>query len=340
MGGIDTRAACVSRFVLANAPTASRIQINKLAHFTVVTPDADRLALFYRRAFGFSQFATETRSGPDFEQLMGVTGGARSVMLGLGRQLLELLQFDRPGRPYPPTASSSDLIFQHFAIVVADIGEVWQKLSTVSGWSAISTDGPQRLPQSSGGVTAFKFRDPDGHPLELLAFSSGHVPANRSNRGNDDLCLGIDHSAIGVSESARSIAFYETLGLRVAARSLNRGLEQTCLDAVDNACVEVTALVPRRTTPHIELLCYRSIARDRSVLHNNDVAATRLVLEAVGPLSEDESVNAASLTDPDGHHLVIVSRITSDAMTVARAAPLAVGPAYPRPATVKPEIPS
>ena len=322
------------------AVTASLSPINKLAHFTVVTPDADRLALFYQRAFGFSRFATETRSGPDFERLMGVTGGALSIMLALGGQILELLQFDRPGRPYPTTASSSDLIFQHFAIVVTDIGEAWQRLSAVGGWTAISIGGPQRLPESSGGVTAFKFRDPDGHPVELLAFPSGNVPANWSNRSNDSLCLGIDHSAIGVSDSARSIAFYETLGFRVAARSLNRGREQTCLDAVDNACVEVTALAARRATPHVELLCYRSVARDRSVLHNNDVAATRLVLEAIGPVSEDESVAAASLTDPDGHHLVIVSRIASDAMTVPRAAPLAFGPAYSTSTTVKPEIPS
>ena len=155
-----------------------------------------RLALFYQRAFGFSHFVTETRSGPDFEQLMGVTGGARSLILSLGQQFLELLQFDRPGRPYPTAASSSDLIFQHFAIVVTDIGEAWQRLLTVGGWTAISTDGPQRLPQSSGGVAAFKFRDPDGHPLELLAFSSGNVPGSWSNHGNGDLCLGIDHSAI------------------------------------------------------------------------------------------------------------------------------------------------
>ena len=44
--------------------------------------------------------------------------------------------------------------------------------------------------------------------------------------------LGIDHSAIAVSDSARSIAFYEALGLRVAARALNSGHEQARLDGV------------------------------------------------------------------------------------------------------------
>ena len=94
--------------------------------------------------------------------------------------------------------------------------QAYRRLCSVSGWTAISIDGPQRLPASSGGVSAFKFRDPDGHPLELLAFPDGAWPAHWQARSNGDLALGIDHSAISVSDSARSIAFYEALGLRVA----------------------------------------------------------------------------------------------------------------------------
>ena len=44
------------------------------------------------------------------------------------------------------------------------------------GWTPISTSGPQLLPAASGGVSAFKFRDPEGHPLELIAFPPGAVP--------------------------------------------------------------------------------------------------------------------------------------------------------------------
>ena len=106
-------------------------------------------------------------------------------------------------------ASASDLCFQHFAIVVADMALAYRRLCSVSGWTAISIDGPQRLPPSSGGVSAFKFRDPDGHPLELLAFPDGRWPAQWRARSNGDLALGIDHSAISVSDSARSIAFYQ-----------------------------------------------------------------------------------------------------------------------------------
>ena len=43
----------------------------------------------------------------------------------------------------------------------------------------ISPDGRVRLPDNSGGVTAYKFRDHDGHPLELLEFPQGRIPSQR-----------------------------------------------------------------------------------------------------------------------------------------------------------------
>ena len=238
---------------------------------------------------------------------MGVEGGACAITLGLGDEVVELLQFDRPGRPYPANAVSSDLYFQHFAIVVDDIRRAYQGLVCVGEWTAITIDGPQQLPASSGGVAAFKFRDPDGHPLELLAFPGDRMPERWKTRSGGNLFLGIDHSAIGVANTAASIAFYQGLGLRVATRSLNTGSEQERLDAVNHAQVEVTALEPEQSTPHLELLCYRSVTRgENDVIGNNDVAATRLMLEADG-LSSDNA--APQVIDPDGHRLVISAPI-------------------------------
>lgn len=300
------------------------VKILSVAQISLTTPDAGHLAGFFEHAFGFSRLETKHLSGSNFELLMGVEGGAKSIILRLGDSIIELLEFDRAGQPYPQGTSSSDLIFQHFAIVVADMDQAYGRLSALSGWTAISSAGPQRLPETSGGVTAFKFRDPDGHPLEILAFPDGRRPERWQSRSDRDLFLGIDHSAIGVSDSAQSIAFYEGLGFRVAARSLNHGIEQECLDAVKSACVEVTALESQQATPHIELLCYQSIRHDRSpALHNNDVAATRLVLGAVWPSSDDESTaHPWSMTDPDGHHLMIVPQITRDATAWKASAPL------------------
>jgi catechol 2,3-dioxygenase-like lactoylglutathione lyase family enzyme len=182
----------------------------------------------------------------------------------------------------------------------------------VDGWSAISTGGPQRLPASSGGVSAFKFRDPDGHPLELLAFPPGKSPAPWRSRPDGAVFLGIDHSAIAVSDSARSVAFYEALGLRVAARSLNSGCEQARLDGVSDPHVEVTALAPHQATPHVELLCYRSAAHHAdAALRDNDVAATRLIFEVDRHVLESPP-SRQTLIDPDGHHLVLVASPKSE----------------------------
>jgi catechol 2,3-dioxygenase-like lactoylglutathione lyase family enzyme len=296
-----------------------RTPIHQLASFGLTTADANRLSEFYQHALGFRLLGPERRSGPDFERLMGVEGGACAITLGLGEEVVELLQFDRPGQPYPGGAVSSDLCFQHFAVIVADIRLAYRRLVSVGGWTAISTDGPQQLPASSGGVTAFKFRDPDGHPLELLAFPDGQMPPHWNARFGGDLFLGIDHSAISVADTAVSIAFYEGLGLRVAARSLNTGLEQEQLDAVNHAQVEVTALLPERTTPHVELLCYRSVPRGENIIvRSNDVAATRLVFEA-DRLSSEGTAAPRGLIDPDGHHLVISAPINVSSAAKALA---------------------
>ncbi|WP_158754913.1 VOC family protein [Dyella sp. S184] len=279
----------------------------RLARISLTCADAERLAGFYERALGFRRFASERLSGTMFEKLLHVKGGALSILLGLGQQIVELLQFDQPGRAYPADTQSSDLIFQHFAIVVADIDEAYKNLQRVRGWTAISDASPQRLPASSGGVSAFKFRDPEGHPLELLAFPSGHVPAHWHVREKGALHLGIDHSAISVSDSARSIAFYAALGLVVSARSLNEGTEQGQLDHLPDPRVNVIAMTPNQATPHVELLCYeRSRADRREPLQSHDVATTRLVFQS------QVSADAASieplpyrLADPDGHHLII-----------------------------------
>ena len=74
------------------------------------------------------------------------------------------------GRPYPPDSTSTDLWFQHMAIIVNDMRDAYQRVMANRRFRPISRHGPVRLPGNSGAVTAFKFRDHDGHPLELLAF--------------------------------------------------------------------------------------------------------------------------------------------------------------------------
>jgi catechol 2,3-dioxygenase-like lactoylglutathione lyase family enzyme len=183
--------------------------------------------------------------------------------------------------------------------------QAMQRLDAIGRWSTITRQGPQTLPKSSGGVTAFKFRDPEGHPLELLSFPADKAPSKW--RHADKLAfLGIDHSAISVVDTEISQRFYENFGLRVSARSLNQGPEQDNLDDLFNTCVEVTALSATNDGPHIELLCYRREAQTgASVRSSNDIAATRLILESDTP-AEIADVTGKSVLDPDGHHLTIL----------------------------------
>jgi len=279
--------------------------LRRLVRFSLNTADLGRSTQFYREALGCTLLARERCDGASFEATFGVDGGAQRALLGLGDERIELLQFDRPGAAYPQALSASDLRFQHCAVVVADIEAAYAHLARVAGWIAISVGGPQQLPASTGGVSAFKFRDPEGHPLELLAFAPARVPERWQNRSPDSLFLGVDHSAISVADTDRSVAFYGALGLTVAGRSHNRGPEQARLDGVPAPEVEVTALALSAGGPHVELLCYRDRAPAPApapgALSTNDIAATRLVFQ--GELDPQATAAGRLLLDPDGHRL-------------------------------------
>src|SRR5581483_9800756 len=90
----------------------------------------------------------------------------------------------------------------------------------------------------------------------------------------------IDHTAISVADTARSIAFYSGLGLQVASTSFNVGPEQDRLDGIPDAHVEVTGMrIPEAPAPHLELLCYRGdFKRSIPMPDVADVIATRIVL--------------------------------------------------------------
>jgi hypothetical protein len=68
--------------------------------------------------------------------------------------------------------------------------------------------------------------------------------------------------------------------------------------------VDVIAVRPTDVSPHIELLCYRSVAYDNVIaVKNNDIAATRLVLETTS--TNAAMISRRAITDPDGHRLIL-----------------------------------
>jgi catechol 2,3-dioxygenase-like lactoylglutathione lyase family enzyme len=115
---------------------------------------------------------------------------------------------------------------------------------------------------------------------------------------------GIDHSAISVSDTARSVSYYTALGLAVSGGSINSGIEQERLDGLTSAHVEVTALTGTNTTPpHLELLCYRQPRpRSHAPLASNDIAATRLIFQRASETPASQLPQRC--IDPDGHHLI------------------------------------
>jgi catechol 2,3-dioxygenase-like lactoylglutathione lyase family enzyme len=336
--------------MMAQEAPAPRHGVLRLLRVERTVADLPRALAFYRSALGFATAAdldahpqaqvhagsqalggaparADARSAGAAEARLLAAGPLKAASVTLGDQELRLMAFDAPGRAYPCTGSAADLWFQHIAVVASDIEAAWRRLQD-HGACAITRGGPQRLPASAGGVSAFKFRDPEGHPVELIHFPVGTGAPIWQQRTLWGLTLGIDHSAISVADPERSIAFYAgILGLGVAARQVNRGVEQERLDDLPDVEVDVVALQPAlAATPHIELLGYRR-PRPRAAptaATANDLAADRLVFE-VADLQEllarieHAGIGAASgactsfpdgscaalVRDPDRHLLVL-----------------------------------
>jgi catechol 2,3-dioxygenase-like lactoylglutathione lyase family enzyme len=296
--------------------------------------DMERSIAFYSRVLDFEKVSDIEVTGPDWERLQGVFGlRMRMVGMRLGDETLELTEYLTPrGRPLPADSRSHDHWFQHAAIVVSDMDRAYARLRAHRVEHA--SPAPQRLPDwnpSAGGIRAFYFKDPDGHPLEVLWFPAGKGDA-RWHRPDGRLFLGIDHTAIVVSDTERSLRCYrDTLGLRVAGESDNYGPEQERLNNVFGARLRITTL-RSMAGPGVEFLEYVTPRDGRPApadARANDLAhwQTALVVgdaevveratrgSACGMLSPGVVAPAEPvagftrglrLRDPDGHVLQVV----------------------------------
>jgi catechol 2,3-dioxygenase-like lactoylglutathione lyase family enzyme len=285
-----------------------------------VVADLRRAETFYRERLGFAAIGGGAVD-PVLARLIGFPGGhAARAALRLGAEEIELVECGRLGPPYPPDSQSNDLWFQHIAIVVGDMAAAYRSVSA-GALSPISADGPQTLPVRNGGVTAFKFRDPDRHPLELIQFPQGQGRGvwHGAARGGHAF-LGVDHSALAVAATARSRRFYERLGFRVADRSLNEGAPQSRLDGLRDARVRVTSLRPMAPCAWrseeaagmgLELLAYDPPGRRTPRLPANARMTDWTTIVAPG-LRQGSRLADGTLArvvhDPDGHVVVIVDR--------------------------------
>lgn len=298
--------------------------------------DMDRSVAFYTTVLSFQKVSDVEVLGTEYEQLQGLFGvRLRVVKLKLGTELIELTEYMTPkGRPIPIDSRSNDRWFQHIAIAVSDMDKAYQQLRQAKVQYA--STAPQRIPDSNkaaAGIRAFYFKDPDGHNLEIIYFPKGKGDP-KWQKPTSQTFLGIDHTAIVVSNTAASLTFYrDTLGLKVAGESMNSGTEQEHLNNVEGARLHISGL-RSPAGPGIEFLEYlapmdgRSLppdAKPNDLLHwqttlvVNDLAAIveRLRLHQATFISPNVVTLPEKLfgfkqgvlvRDPDGHPLRLVEQ--------------------------------
>jgi catechol 2,3-dioxygenase-like lactoylglutathione lyase family enzyme len=325
--------------VLEATPPASPpsgVKIQSIGPILTTVGDMDRSIDFYSKVLTFEKISDREADGEEVEHLFGVFGARlRLVNMKLGDEYIELAQFFAPrGRLIPVDSKSNDLWFQHVAIIVSDMDRAYAILR--QNKVEYASSGPQRLPdwnKNAGGIKAFYFKDPDEHPVEILWFPEGkgdpkwHLPSGR-------LFLGIDHTAITVSDTNASLKFYrDLLGLRVAGESENYGTEQEHLNNVFGAHLRITAL-RAPAGPGIELLEYLSprdgrpfpldehandLVNRETVLLTQDVEAAAMGMNAahakfvssgviVNHTQQLEFAKGFLVRDPDGHAIEIAGR--------------------------------
>ena len=295
----------------------------------------DRAVEFYS-ALTFEKISDVEVLGDKFEHLEGVFGARmRIVRMRLGNEFLDLTQYlTPPGRPIPVDSRSNDLWFQHIAIVVRDVDQAFEQLRALKV-QFVST-APQTLPPSikaAAGIKAFYFRDPDGHNLEIIYFPPDKGDP-RWQEKTDKLFLGIDHTAIGISDTAASLKFYrDLLGLHKAGESENFGTEQEHLNQVFGAHLLITGMRPA-AGPGVEFLEYLTPTDGRprpADVHANDIVhwqtmittddidlLTKKLRDAhVGfvspgvvevPKEKTGFSKGALVSDPDGHNVLVIEK--------------------------------
>src|SRR5215469_7544086 len=302
----------------------------------ITVSNIDRALEFYSRVLSFKKVSDTEVAGETYENLEGVFGvRMRVVRMQLGDEFIELTEYLAPkGRPIRAGARSNDRTFQHIAIIVSDMDKAYARLR--QNKVEYASSGPQRLPnwnRNASGIKAFYFKDPDGHPLEILQFPPDKG-AEKWHRPLEKLFLGIDHTAIVVGNTEESLRFYrDLLGMRIVGESENYGTEQEHLNNVFGAHLRITSL-RAGSGLGIELLEYLS-PRDGSpfpldehandVIHRQTVLVTKSADEAVRDLLSAKANFVSSgvvanqmdelgyrsafvVRDPDGHAVEIGQR--------------------------------
>jgi catechol 2,3-dioxygenase-like lactoylglutathione lyase family enzyme len=311
-------------------------QVKKVEAIGFTVSDMDRSVKFYTEVLQFKKISDAELQGQQWEKLVGLFGiRMRVVRLQLGDETIELVDYlTTGGRSIPEDAKSNDLSFQHIAIVVSDMDSAYHWLRKFNV-PHVST-GPQTLPASipaAAGIRAFYFQDPDKHNLEIIYFPKGKGQ-DKWQQSNGRVFLGIDHTAIGVSSSAKSHGFYQSiLGIIRKGDSWNKGIEQEHLNNVEGASLHITGYRSDEG-PGVEFLEYLvpgpgkkypadtrtdDIWNWHTILEVADINKTyaglktspsiRFISKEIVNISDGKTtVRSFMVRDPDGHALLIMEK--------------------------------
>jgi catechol 2,3-dioxygenase-like lactoylglutathione lyase family enzyme len=287
----------------ASASTDVAVAARAVDAIGLTVSDLERSKAFFQEVLSFTLDAEFESAGRDVELLTGVFGArTKTARLRLGQEAIELTEFLAPrGRAYPVDTRGNDQWFQHIAIITSDMDAAYQRLRE-HGVVHAST-GPQRLPDwnpNAGGISAYYFRDPDGHFLEVLQFPAGKGEARWQDRRA--LFLGIDHTAIVSGDTERSLRFYrDGLGMTIAGGAENYGVEQEHLNNVFGVRLRITTLKAAQG-PGVELLEYLAPRDGRPTpidLKANDLAHWQTTIVAAAPAALLRSTFGGWLVSPD-----------------------------------------
>ncbi|MEO7768732.1 MAG: VOC family protein [Ferruginibacter sp.] len=242
-------------FILNNQLLA---QVDKVGPIGITVKDMEKSVKYYAEVLGFAIISDGAYTGDEYEKLKNIFGlNIRVVQMKLGDEVIELTDYlTSGGRSIAEDSKPNDLSFQHIAIVVSDMEKAYRQLRKYNV-EFVST-APQTLPKyiiGAEGIKAFYFHDPDSHTLELIYFPKGKGQP-KWQLGNGKIFLGIDHTAIGISDTEKSLSFFkDLLGIERKGESFNFGTEQEHLNNVEGASLHITAL-RSAAGPGVEFLQY------------------------------------------------------------------------------------
>ena len=317
--------------------------IKKIINTSQTTVNLQKQINWYTTNLGFSCISETRIDGLWLGELIGIPGAIiNKASLRIGEEFLELWEFEQvPTQKndkivatlIPEDSQSNDLWFQHICIVVSNLNDAFNKgASNATQISRTLVTLPESNKEAAN-IEAVKIKDSVGHPLELLKFPQDKG-SQRWHKANSKLFMGIDHTAIGVSDTQKSIAFYnELLGMEIAGNGINYGKEQDQLDGLINTKVVITSLRANSNGMGIELLDYQlpnqnrrerlnpkptDLSEWRTMILVEDIKITHkklkkiCSLDSIGPIVSIPpdywgGTLAFQARDPDGHALIFLN---------------------------------